>query len=257
MKILDETIYHIGLSKEQGAGYAILPGDPGRVEKIASLLDAPTFVAQNREFTTWAGTLLGERVLVTSTGIGGPSAAIAVEELYRVGVRTMLRVGTCGGMQTQVQTGDIVIPTGSIRLEGTSKEYMPAEFPAVPDFEALTALVQAAKNKGRRYHTGVVQCKDSFYGQHEPDSLPNGKALREKWDTWIKGGALASEMETASLFIVAASRGIRAGALLFTVWNQERENRGLSNPVANDTAPAVETVVEAMRLLIEADKRKA
>ena len=123
MQISKESLFHLALTRNQSARYAILPGDPGRVERIASLLDAPTFVAQNREFTTWCGTLEGERVLVTSTGIGGPSAAIAVEELAQIGVHTFIRVGTCGGMQTQVQAGELVIPTGAIRAEGTCLLY--------------------------------------------------------------------------------------------------------------------------------------
>lgn len=250
----ESRMLHIGLSKEQGAGYAILPGDPGRVERIAAYLQCPVFVGQNREYTTWAGTVQGERVLVTSTGIGGPSAAIAVEELAKIGVHTMIRVGTCGGMQIPVQSGDLVIPTGSVRMEGTSKEYIPLEYPAVPCFEVLQALVQAAKEQGRCYHTGVIQCKDSFYGQHQPQSMPNASELTAKWKAWMHAGVLASEMETAALFTVAAVRKVRAGALMMTVWNQEREKQGLSNTRLTDTSPAIETVVAAMEKLILQDK---
>lgn len=253
MQVSFEKQYHIGLSASQGAGYAILPGDPGRVEKIAAYLENPSFVAQNREFTTWQGTLLGERVLVTSTGIGGPSASIAVEELTKIGVHTLIRVGTCGGMHVKVVSGNLVLPTGAIRMEGTSKEYIPIEFPAVPDFAVLTALSKAATKLGLSYHTGVVQCKDSFYGQHAPESMPNFTELNAKWQAWCKAGVLASEMETAALFTVAAARGLRAGAVLFTVWNQERERQGLPNERLSDTAPAVRTAVEAMRLLIQQD----
>ncbi|MFQ9951653.1 MAG: uridine phosphorylase [Clostridium sp.] len=250
----ESRMFHIGLSCEQGAGYAILPGDPGRVERIASYLQQPVFVGQNREYTTWMGTLQGERVLVTSTGIGGPSAAIAVEELAKIGVHTMIRVGTCGGMQTCVQSGDLVIPTGSVRMEGTSKEYIPLEYPAVPCFEVLQALVQAAREQGRRYHTGVIQCKDSFYGQHQPESMPNVSELTAKWQAWVRAGVLASEMETAALFTVAAVRKVRAGALMMAVWNQEREKQGLSNTRLSDTSPAIETAVAAMEKLILQDK---
>lgn len=250
----ESRMFHIGLSCEQGADYAILPGDPGRVERIASYLQQPVFVGQNREYTTWMGTLQGERVLVTSTGIGGPSAAIAVEELAKIGVHTMIRVGTCGGMQTCVQSGDLVIPTGSVRMEGTSKEYIPLEYPAVPCFEVLQALVQAAREQGRRYHTGVIQCKDSFYGQHQPESMPNVSELTAKWQAWVRAGVLASEMETAALFTVAAVRKVRAGALMMAVWNQEREKQGLSNTRLSDTSPAIETAVAAMEKLILQDK---
>ena len=247
------NMFHIGLSSEQGAGYAILPGDPGRVEKIASYLQQPVFVCQNREYTTWSGMLQGERVLVTSTGIGGPSAAIAVEELAQIGVHTMIRVGTCGGMQTSVLSGDLVIPTGSIRMEGTSKEYIPLEYPAVPCFEVLQALVEAAQEQGKRYHTGVIQCKDSFYGQHQPESMPNASELMAKWQAWVKAGVLASEMETAALFTVAAVRKVRAGALMMTVWNQEREKQGLPNTRISDTSPAIQIAIEAIKKLISKD----
>lgn len=255
MQVSEKGMYHIGLTREEGARYAILPGDPGRVERIAAYLQSPLFVCRNREYTTWSGLLEGERVLVTSTGIGGPSASIAVEELAMVGVDTMIRVGTCGGMQPKVCSGDLVIPTGAIRMEGTSKEYIPIEFPAVPDYSVLTAIVQAAREKNHRFHTGVVQCKDSFYGQHDPQSMPNEQELNAKWQAWTRAGVLASEMETAALFTVSAARGIRSGALMMAVWNQEREKQGLSNQRISDTTPAIETAIEAMRLLIRQDRQ--
>jgi uridine phosphorylase len=142
-----ERIYHLAMTDIGGARFAILPGDPGRVEKIARYLDSPVKVAENREFVTWSGSLLGEPVLVTSTGIGGPSAAIAMEELSALGVDTFIRVGTCGGMQRDVMGGELIIPTGAIRMEGTSKEYLPAEFPAVPDFTVLSALAGGAADE--------------------------------------------------------------------------------------------------------------
>lgn len=246
-----EKRYHIGLLPEEGAGYAILPGDPGRVEKIAAFLDGARPVAQNREFTTWCGTLCGERVLVTSTGIGGPSAAIAVEELHQCGVHTILRVGTCGGMQQQVLPGDLIVATGAIRMEGTSKEYLPAEYPAVPAFEAVQALAQAAKGLGFRYHTGVVQSKDSFYGQHSPQKMPVAKQLEEKWQAWIQGGCLASEMECAALFSVASVRRMRAGAVLLCLWNQQRAAAGIQEPEQHDTSPAIQTAVDALKILMK------
>lgn len=253
---MSEVLYHIGLTPAQGARYAILPGDPGRVEKIAQFLDNPVFVAANREYTTYAGTLNGERVLVTSTGIGGPSAAIAVEELHMAGVRTFIRIGTCGGMQLPVESGDVVIATAAIRMEGTSKEYLPVEYPAVADFAVTTALVAAAGQLGQAYHTGVVQCKDSFYGQHNPARMPAGQELLVKWDAWIKAGCLASEMESAALYAVAAVLRARAGCVLSVVWNQEREKAGLPNQHVHDTTPAIQTAVEAVRLLIAEEQEK-
>ena len=140
--------YHIQVAKGEVGRYVIMPGDPGRCEKIAAYLDDPVLVASNREFTTYTGMLDGEKVSVTSTGIGGPSAAIAMEELVRCGADTFVRIGTCGGMQPEVKSGDIVIATGSIRMEGTSKEYAAIEYPAVANLEVTNALVQAAKEDG-------------------------------------------------------------------------------------------------------------
>jgi uridine phosphorylase len=250
---MKERLYHIKLDNSQKARYAILPGDPGRVESIAAFLEKPQKVAANREFVTFSGNLCGQRVFVTSTGIGGPSAAIALEELTQLGVDTFIRVGTCGGMQMQVQSGDLIIPTGAIRMEGTSKEYLPVEFPAVPNFGVTSALVSAAAQKGRRFHTGVVQSKDSFYGQHEPGRMPVGAELEYKWRAWIGGGALASEMECAALFCVAACLKVRAGAVLACVWNQERALAGLENTETLNTNGAISTAVEALRAIIAAD----
>jgi uridine phosphorylase len=246
-----EKLYHIGFDDTHGASYAILPGDPGRVEKIASCLENPRFYNQNREYTTWLGGLAGKTVMVMSTGMGGPSTAIGVEELYQTGVRNFIRVGTCGGMALPVTGGDIVIATGAIRMEGTSKEYVPIEFPAVANLDITNALVEAAKGLGVKWHAGIVQCKDSFYGQHSPGRMPAGNELMSKWDAWVKAGCLASEMESATLYIVSQILGARAGCVLNVVWNQERERAGMSNPKSHDTSPAIKTAVEAVRLLIE------
>ena len=243
--------YHIGFGDDHGAKYAIMPGDPGRVEKIAQFLDNPRFYCQNREYTTWLGELGGETVMVISTGMGGPSTAICVEELALVGVETFIRVGTCGGMAEKVIGGDVVIATSAIRQDGTSKEYVPVEFPAVADLDVTNALVQGAKNIGATWHAGVVQCKDSFYGQHSPDRMPIGYELNDKWEAWLKAGCLASEMESATLFIVAQILGVKSGCVLNTVWNQEREKKGLSNPKSHDTELAIRTAVEAVRVLIK------
>jgi len=251
-----EPMYHIGMTNEHGAKYAIIPGDPGRVEKIAKFLDNARFYHQNREYTTWIGELLGEKVLVTSTGIGGPSASIAVEELFQTGVDTFIRVGTCGGMDLKVNGGDLVIATGAIRMEGTSKEYLPIEFPAVADLDVTNALVTAAKNLAYPYHAGVVQCKDSFYGQHAPERQPVGYELQNKWDAWCKGHCLASEMESAALYIVCQTLGARSGCVLNTVWNQERKKRGLDTIESHETEPGIKAAVEAIRILIAADKQK-
>jgi uridine phosphorylase len=246
-----EKLYHIDFDDTHGASYAILPGDPGRVEKIASYLDNPRFYHQNREYTTWLGELAGKTVMVMSTGMGGPSTAIAVEELVQTGVKNFIRVGTCGGMALPVTGGDIVIATAAIRMEGTTKEYVPVEFPAVANLDITNALVDAAKKLGAKWHAGIVQCKDSFYGQHSPERMPAGYELKDKWDAWIKAGCLASEMESSTLYIVSQILGARSGCVLNVVWNQERERNGLDNPNCHDTSLAIKTAVEAVRILIE------
>ena len=246
-----EKQYHIGFDDSHGAQYAILPGDPGRVEKIASYLDNPRFFCQNREYTTWLGSLSGETVMVISTGMGGPSTAIAVEELFITGVRNFIRVGTCGGMALPVTGGDVVIATGAIRMEGTSKEYVPIEFPAVANLDVTNALVDAAKKLSLNWHAGIVQCKDSFYGQHSPSRMPAGYDLMDKWNAWIKARCLASEMESAALYIVSQILGAKAGCVLNVVWNQEREKAGMSNPHCHDTEAAIKVAVEAVRILIK------
>ncbi|MCL2842290.1 MAG: uridine phosphorylase [Oscillospiraceae bacterium] len=245
-----EPLYHIGFGDEHGAKIAILPGDPGRVEQIARYLDNPRFFHQNREYTTWLGELNGQTILVMSTGMGGPSTAIGVEELFMTGVDTFIRVGTCGGMAEQVVGGDVVVATGAIRQDGTSKEYVPIEFPAVADLTVTNALVQGAKQIGVACHAGVVQCKDSFYGQHSPDRMPVGYELKDKWGAWLKAGCLASEMESAALYIVAATLGARAGCILHVIWNQERGAKGLSNPTCKDISKAIQATVEAVKLLV-------
>ena len=246
--------YHTHTSSDMVGEYVILPGDPGRCEKIASLLDDASLMAVNREFTTYTGMLDGVRVSVSSTGIGGPSASIAMEELYRCGARTFIRIGTCGGMQTDIMGGDLVIASGAIRMEGTSKEYAPIEYPAVADITVVNALMQAAENLKYPYHVGVVECKDSFYGQHEPEKKPVGYELLNKWDAWIKCGALASEMKSAAMYIVGSTLRVRVGTVLLVVANQERAKAGLSNPQAHDTERAIEAAVEATRILIRKDR---
>lgn len=246
----EERMFHIGLPTTVHAQYALLPGDPGRVPKIAAYLENPHELGFNREFRTWAGTLGGETVLVTSTGIGGPSASIAMEELIRLGVDTFVRVGTCGGMNEKVKAGDVVIATGAIRMEGTSREYLPIEFPSVADFGLVRDLVHGAAAVGVPCHTGVVQSKDSFYGQHAPSSMPNGAELLRKWDAWIAGGCLASEMEAAAIYAVAAARGVKAATVLHVIWNQmRRDNLGDASEV-HDTDLAIRTAIEGLKRTI-------
>lgn len=246
--------YHIGLNHGDVGEYVILPGDPKRCEKIAAYFEDAKLVADRREFTTYTGYLNGTKVSVTSTGIGGSSASIALEELVNIGAKTFIRVGTCGGMDINVKGGDIVIATGAIRMEGTSKEYAPIEFPAVANLDVTNSLVQAAKNLGYEYHAGVVQCKDSFYGQHNPERMPVNYELLNKWEAWKKMGCLASEMESAALFIAGSFLRVKTGSVFLTVANQEREKQNLENPVVHDTDKAIKTAIEALKLLIANDK---
>ena len=249
-----ELQFHIHCGPGDVGRYCFLPGDPGRCEKIAAYFDNPVKVASNREFTTYTGTLLGEKVSVCSTGIGGPSAVIALEELAAIGADTFIRVGTCGGIALPVRSGDIVVATGAVRQEGTSREYAPIEFPAVGDLAVTNALVEAARAMGKTVHAGVVQAKDSFYGQHSPGRMPVSYELLNKWEAWKRLGVLASEMESAALFVAAAALGVRCGACFHVIWNQEREAAGLDQDMSEDTSAAVRVGVEALRRLIAADR---
>ena len=248
--------YHIQVAKGEVGRYVILPGDPKRCAKIAKYFDNPVLIADNREYVTYTGTLDGVKVSVTSTGIGGPSASIALEELVKCGADTFLRVGTCGGMQLDVMSGDIVIAQGAIRMEGTSKEYAPIEYPAVANLDVLNAMIDGARAVDAPCHVGVVECKDAFYGQHNPEIMPVSYELLNKWEAWIRMGCLASEMESAAVFIVASCLRVRAGTVLLTIANQERAKAGLENEQVHDTSMAIKTAVEAIRILIRKDAAK-
>ena len=188
---------------------------------------------------------------MTSTGIGGPSAAIALQELVDAGADTFIRLGTCGGMDLKVEGGDLIVATGAVRMEGTSKEYAPIEFPAVANYEIVNALIEAANEKKAKFHVGVVQCKDSFYGQHEPENMPISYELLGKWKAWMQMGCLGSEMESAALFTVANYLKVKCGTILLAVANQERAKAGLSNNGFYDTTLETEVAIRAIEKLIE------
>ena len=247
------TQFHIRCNKGDVGRYVFLPGDPGRCESIAAHFDNPVHIGMNREYNVYTGTLLGEKVSVCSTGIGGPSAAIAMEELAAIGADTFIRIGTCGGIDLDVMPGDIVVATGAIRFEHTSLEYAPIEFPAVPDFGVTAALKAAGEELGYRTHTGVVQCKDSFYGQHAPSRSPVYYELEAKWESWKRLGVKASEMESAAIFVIASALKVRAGSCFHAVWNQEREKLGMAMPMTEDTSGAIKVGIEAMKRLIAKD----
>lgn len=252
-----EKQFHIHCVEGDVGKYAILAGDPGRVPHIAALLDDAKQVAYNREFNVYTGYLEGEKVTVCSTGIGGPSASIAVEELHNLGTDTFIRTGTCGGIDLDVKSGDIVVATGAIRYEHTSCEYAPIEFPAVADLDLTLVLREASEELGKKTHVGVVQCKDSFYGQHSPKKMPVSYELLEKWEAWKRLGVKASEMESAAIFVVGSALKCRCGSCFHVIWNQEREAAGLDQTMSEDTSAAVKVSVEAMRKVILMDRKNA
>ena len=246
--------YHLRCTSDDIGRYVILAGDPGRIPLIASLFDNAVPFGMNREYNIWNGTIEGEKVTACSTGIGGPSSAIAIEELYACGADTFIRTGTCGGIDPEVQSDDIVVATGAIRYEHTSLEYAPLEFPAVADLDVACALRDASIALGNRTHTGVVQCKDSFYGQHYPDRMPVAYDLKSKWEAWKRLGVKASEMESSALFVIASALRCRCGSCFHVVWNQEREKLGLGQKMSEDTSMSVRVAVEGMRRIILQDK---
>ena len=252
-----EKQFHIHCTEGDVGRYVILPGDPGRCKAIAQHFDNPVHIGMNREYNIWTGYLLGEKVSVCSTGIGGPSAAIAMEELHNIGADTFIRVGTCGGIALDILPDDVVVATGAIRFDHTSLEYAPIEFPAVPDFDVTAALKAAGEELGYRTHVGVVQSKDSFYGQHSPEKSPVYYELLNKWESWKRLGVKASEMESAALFVVASALGVRCGSCFHVIWNQEREKAGLFMPMSEDTSGAIKVGIQALKKLIEADRAKA
>jgi uridine phosphorylase len=251
-----EREYHIQLKSGDVGKYVIMPGDPKRCKIIAAYLDDAQLIADNREYVTYTGYLEGEKVSVTSTGIGGPSAAIALEELVHVGADTFIRVGTSGGMALECKGGDVVVASGAIRMDGTGKAYLPVEFPAVANYEIVNALANAAKKLDMTYHVGVVECKDSFYGQHEPEKKPVAYDLLNRWDAWVKGGALTSEMESSTLFVVGSYLRVRVGSVLLVCMNQERDKLGMESPYSEDTTIPISVAIQAIKDLINQEKSR-
>lgn len=251
----DEVQYHINLKVGDVGRYVLLPGDPGRSEKIAAFFDDPKFVSQNREYTTYTGTLLGEKVSVVSTGIGCPSTAIAVEELIKIGADTFVRVGTSGGMQPETKTGDIAIVTGAIRDEGTTTHYLPVEFPAVADVDVVHAMRLAAQNLEVPHQVGIAQSKDSFYGEVETERMPLADELQKRWDAWVKGGAICSEMEAAAIFILASIHRKRAGGVMMMVCHGEGLPETEEGKELFHGDRAIQVAIEGLKILIEKDRK--
>jgi uridine phosphorylase len=235
--------YHIECAPGDVGRYVLLPGDPGRVPLIASFLENAQKIAQHREYTTYTGWLDGEKVSVTSTGIGGPSTAIAVEELSKIGADTFIRVGTAGLMQPFMQSDDLVVVTAAVRDEGTGRHYMPEAFPAVGDLDVAECLRQACQAAGLRFHLGLSHSKDSFYAETEPERMPLADELTRDWRAWVQGGVLCSEMEAATLFVVSSVLHKRAGGLMLAL-----------NRAPLDLKPLCATAVDGVRRLIALDR---
>lgn len=239
--IKDGVMYHIHCKPGDIGRYVFLPGDPFRTDFIAQYLDDAVLVAHNREHKTWTGYLMGEKVSVTSTGMGCPSAAIAMEELIACGADTFIRIGTAGRVcdASYNEALDGIICNAAVRDEGTSLHYIPVEYPAVADHHIVKALVDSAKELGLNYQEGITQSKDSFYGQHEPDSMPVAKRLHERWDAWKAGNVMCSEMESSVLFVLGTIRGCRAGSIMSF----------------KDMGKTIEVACLAVKKLIELDKK--
>jgi uridine phosphorylase len=238
---------HTNLSKGEVGKYAIVPGDPDRCEKIARFLDNPRKVTQKREHTTWEGFLEGQKVTVTSTGMGGPSTAICVEELVKCGADTFIRVGTCASTSARVCRGDVVIPNGTVRMEGTGAHYLPMEFPAVPDYYLLKLLEETSRELGFSPAVGISITKDSFFTQTEPETKPVREELLFRWNAYVRGGAIATSMEEATLFLVANSLYIRAASILVSATDFAGE---VSKKDSADVYP-VDTIQRPIKIAVE------
>lgn len=242
--------FHLQVGPGEVGSYVLLPGDPARTDLIARLFDHPRLAANNREFRTWTGELAGTTVSVTSTGIGGPSTAIAVTELMRLGARTFIRVGSCGPLQDNIRSGQMIIAAGAVRDEGTTRQYVPIEYPAVADQEVTFALQNAARDAGSPFVSGIVYCKDALTAAYPPVEVPLYDVLMQRTHAWVKAGVLASEMESAVIFVLASLSGARAGSILQVI-GPDNENDQPSG-----VEILVRVAVDAVRHLIEQDSSK-
>ena len=249
----EKMMLHTNLTRSEVGRYAFLPGSPQRVERIARYLDNPKFVKVNREHETWEGYLEGEKVLVTSTGMGGPSTAIALEELVELGADTFIRVGSCATVSENCNRGDIVIPSSCVRMEGTALHYGPLEYPAVPDLEVFDEIRKAAGKYDYNSVAGTVISRDGFYSQYDEFDKPSAYYIKPKWEAYKRLGAIATEMEAATLFVAASSLNVRSGAIMVCATDFKKVNK--TYPMDYETR-AIEIAVDAMRQLILKDKNK-
>jgi uridine phosphorylase len=249
----DRKQYHIEVREGDVARTIILPGDPQRVEKISARWDSVKKVATHRQFVTHTGVYKGIPVSACSTGIGGPGTAIVIEELANVGARDFIRVGSCATLKKDIEIGDLIISTGAVRLEGTSKQYVRLEYPAMPSYEVVLALIEAAEKLGLRYHLGISASTDSFYlGQ----SRPGFGGYEQSWSTSLigelqKANVTNFEMEAATLFTIANIYGFRAGAVCAVYANRIRDEFAVKGEDA-----VIDCGNEAVRILADMDREK-
>lgn len=252
----EKKMMHLNISKGQVGKYVFLPGSVERAAKIAEYLDNPVKIAQHREFLTYTGELAGVPVTVTSTGIGGPSAAIAVEELFECGAHTMMRIGSCASTSPKVKMGDVVIVNGAVRMEGTGYHYLPIEFPAVPDFGMLKELEAAAIKLNIPHNIGVTITKDSFYSEVSPETKPVHYELKNKWEAYEKGGATNTSMECSTLFLVGATLGIRMSSVMISATNYHSYSNDVKDYPREWEDRAIRVGIEAMTEIIKKDLQK-
>ncbi|MFT7053772.1 MAG: uridine phosphorylase, partial [Psychromonas sp.] len=248
-------VFHLGLSKKMldGASLAIVPGDPDRVKKIAELMDGATFLASHREYTSYLAYIGGKAVVVCSTGIGGPSTSIAVEELAQLGVTTFLRVGTTGAIQPQVNPGDVIVTQASVRLDGASLHFAPLEYPAVANFECTTAMVAACREAGIEPHIGITASSDTFYPGQERYDTVSGRVTRHlkgSMKEWQDLGVLNYEMESSTLFTMCASQGWRAACVAGVIVNRTQQEIPDQATMKKTEVSAISIVVAAARKLL-------
>jgi len=249
-------VFHLGLNRAalNGATLAIVPGDPARSQRIAELMENPRPLANLREFNSWIGELDGQSVVVCSTGIGGPSTSIAIEELAQLGIKTFLRVGTTGAIQPHIKVGDLLVTTASVRLDGASYHFAPAAYPAVADFFCTTALVEAARAAAVPFHIGVTASSDTFYpGQERYDTVSRRVAshLKGSMAEWQALGVMNYEMESATLLTMCSVLGLKAGMVAAVIVN--RTEGEIPSPATMKSAEqtSVRVVIAAARAMLK------
>lgn len=246
-----DKVLHLRATPQDIGSYVFLCGDPGRVAAIASHLDEPREVSTARGYVIHSGKLAGQRVSVVGSGIGGPSTAIAVEELVALGARTFLRVGTCGSLQKNVAVGDRVISTAAVREEGTTRQYVSLEYPAAASWDVVQALVESCRSANAPFHVGLTHCKDAFYSEL-PEYTADPEGTERRWAAWTRGNVLCTEMEASTIFVIASMRGCRAGAILHVVGST------IDGTLITEAPPidgVLKIAVASMKRLIEGEVR--